>query len=210
MRILKTALFRNMKFKIEIFQILSAAILITVLFMAFTWICIHYQKPEESFKEAISLTVSFMGVIATVVAALIAVLMFNDWKIVAKFERNKEIINEFWLQYIKVKSELVLFGTKITQANEIGTVQKYEVLDSMSDSFVKLYYLQQKLESFFDISETNKNFTELEKIIKSYTQLLAPSNEINSEWQNKENLLINRLNLLQPKLYKELKQLNPI
>ncbi|MBD0234286.1 hypothetical protein IAG04_18210, partial [Acinetobacter baumannii] len=89
MRILKTALFRNMKFKIEIFQILSAAILITVLFMAFTWICIHYQKPEESFKEAISLTVSFMGVIATVVAALIAVLMFNDWKIVAKFERNK-------------------------------------------------------------------------------------------------------------------------
>lgn len=163
MRILKTALFRNMKFKIEIFQILSAAILITVLFMAFTWICIHYQKPEESFKEAISLTVSFMGVIATVVAALIAVLMFNDWKIVAKFERNKEIINEFWLQYIKVKSELVLFGTKITQANEIGTVQKYEVLDSMSDSFVKLYYLQQKLESFFDISETNKNFTELEK-----------------------------------------------
>ncbi|WP_262095243.1 hypothetical protein [Acinetobacter baumannii] len=89
-------------------------------------------------------------------------------------------------------------------------MQKYEVLDSMSDSFVKLYYLQQKLESFFDISETNKNFTELEKIIKSYTQLLAPSNEINSEWQNKENLLINRLNLLQPKLYKELKQLNPI
>lgn len=76
-----------MKFKIEIFQILIASILLSGLFMAFIWICIHYELPSESFKEAISITVSFMSVIATIDAALIAVLLFNDWKV----QHNKNL-----------------------------------------------------------------------------------------------------------------------
>lgn len=69
-----------MKFKNEIIQILIAIILTALLFTSFSWIVIHYQNPNESVKEALSIAVSFMGVLATVFAALIAVLLFNDWR----------------------------------------------------------------------------------------------------------------------------------
>ncbi|MFW1970628.1 hypothetical protein [Acinetobacter bereziniae] len=69
-----------MKFKKEIFQILAAIVLVAALFTSFSWICIHYQNPAESVKETLGIAVSFMGVLATIVAALIAVLLFNDWR----------------------------------------------------------------------------------------------------------------------------------
>lgn len=83
-----------MKFKKEIFQVLIVIILVTALFTSFTWICIHYQKPSESAKEALTIAVSFMGVLGTIFAALIAVLLFNDWR----DQHNKQIVNKFGLQ----------------------------------------------------------------------------------------------------------------
>ncbi|GAA5631052.1 hypothetical protein Acal02_01671 [Acinetobacter calcoaceticus] len=193
-----------------VFSITVTAIIFAFFLFSVMAILYFYWGDTSAVKDSLSTISGIFGGITTIGAAVVAAYLFNDWKIVAKFERNKEIINEFWLQYIKVKSELVLFRTKAIQANGIGPVQKYEVLDAMSDSLVKLYYLQQKLESFFDIPESNINFAELEAIIKSYTELLTPSNDINSAWKSKEDILISRLNTLQPKLYKELKGLNPL
>lgn len=96
-----------MKFKKEIFQILIAIILVTGLFTLFSWICIHYQNPAESAKETLSIAVSFMGVLGTIFAALIAVLLFNDWK----DQHNKQIINSFGLQVYESFSE---FEKKLT------------------------------------------------------------------------------------------------
>ena len=91
-----------MKFKNEIIQILVAAFLMSVLFMAFSWICIHYQNTDESLKHSISLTVSFMSVIATLFAALIAVLLFNDWRDTERFNIAKETL----IALIKLKTHI--------------------------------------------------------------------------------------------------------
>ncbi|MFW2081014.1 hypothetical protein ACNPQK_08560 [Acinetobacter guillouiae] len=91
-----------MKFKKEIFQILTAIILVAVVFTSFSWISIHYQNPAESAKETLSIAVSFMGVLATIFAALIAVLLFNDWRETERFNIAKETL----IVLIKLKSHI--------------------------------------------------------------------------------------------------------
>lgn len=78
-----------MKFRILIFQILIVIILIALLFTSLSWILIHYQNPTDSVKEALTISVSFMGVLATVFAAFIALLVFKGWKDQANFELKK-------------------------------------------------------------------------------------------------------------------------
>lgn len=78
-----------MKFRIVIFQMLIAIILVAVIFTNFSWILIHYQSPTDSVKEALTISVSFMGVLATVFAAFIAFLVFKGWKDQANFELKK-------------------------------------------------------------------------------------------------------------------------
>ncbi|MGR3977597.1 hypothetical protein FW754_07920 [Acinetobacter sp. 1207_04] len=116
-----------MKFKKEIFQILIAIILVTGLFTSFSWICIHYQNPSESAKETLSIAVSFMGVLGTIFAALIAVLLFNDWK----DQHNKQIINNFGLQVYEKFSEfekkLSIHYQFLQQLDELIVNYDYEI-----------------------------------------------------------------------------------
>jgi hypothetical protein len=116
-----------MKFKKEIFQILIAIILVTGLFTSFSWICIHYQNPSESAKETLSIAVSFMGVLGTIFAALIAVLLFNDWK----EQHNKQIINNFGLQvyenFSEFEKKLSIHYQFLQQLDELIVNYDYEI-----------------------------------------------------------------------------------
>ena len=114
-----------MKFKKEIFQILIAMIIAAGLFTSFSWICIHYQNPSESAKDTLSIAVSFMGVLGTIFAALIAVLLFNDWK----DQHNKQIINNFGLQVYENFTE---FEKKLTI--------HYQFLQQLDDLIVDYNY----------------------------------------------------------------------
>lgn len=123
-----------MKFKKEIFQILTVFILVTALFTSFSWICIHYQKPSESAKETLSIAVTFMGVLGTVFAALIAVLLFNDWK----DQHNKQIVNKFGLQVYEIFSE---FEKKLLIHNQYLLQLDKLLVDNYGDQANK-YMLQ--------------------------------------------------------------------
>ena len=90
-----------MKFKKEIFQMLIAIVLATGLFTTFSWIGIHYQNPAELVKENLSIAISFMAILGTIFAALIAILLFNDWK----DQHNKQLINNFGFHVYESFSE---------------------------------------------------------------------------------------------------------
>lgn len=142
-----------MKFKNEIFQILSSAFLIAALFMAFAWICIHYQTPQESLKEAISLTVSFMGVIATVVTALVAVLLFNDWKEQQSHQNIMHFGLEVYTNFKKFDEIFKIIIEELIILNfKMETVKgNKEVIQKLVKDSTKLYEYSNQASSLFGI-----------------------------------------------------------
>ncbi|WP_353161971.1 hypothetical protein [Acinetobacter guillouiae] len=140
-----------MKFKKEIFQILIAVLIVAGLFTSFSWICIHYQNPSDSAKETLSIAVSFMGVLATIFAALIAVLLFNDWR----EQHNKQVSNSIGLKNLETFNE---FEKKIL-----------ELRSYMSD-----------FENILDDYQYFVEFTDLytDGNITSYQKILSKKNEI--------------------------------
>lgn len=140
-----------MKFKKEIFQILIAVLIVAGLFTSFSWICIHYQNPSDSAKETLSIAVSFMGVLATIFAALIAVLLFNDWR----EQHNKQVSNSIGLKNLETFNE---FEKKIL-----------ELSSYMSD-----------FENILDDYQYFVEFTDLYRDgnITSYQKILSKKNEI--------------------------------
>lgn len=183
-----------MKFKKEIFQIFSSAFFIVVLFLAVAWICIHYQNPQESLKEAISLTVSFMGVIATVIAALIAVLLFNDWK----EQHNKQVQNNLSAQVFEAFSifnrnvrEYSLYithldglmssydGCEVTweTLNTTGcTIYIQNIANKKDELDLNFYSLMDKLKTYYIFNEN------LDEYNKSYSQYFDKFIDINKEF----------------------------
>lgn len=122
-----------MKFKKEVFQILIAIFLTALLFTSFSWIVIHYQEPTDSVKEALSIAVSFMSVLATIFAALIAVLLFNDWR----EQHNKQVSNSIGLNNLDTFND---FEKKILELR--GYMSDFEnLLDSYNYyvEFINLY-----------------------------------------------------------------------
>ena len=58
-----------------------AGTILTLLFLfAFTWIIFDFQGSANSLKDTWSIVSSLFGGIATLVAAYIAALLFNDWR----------------------------------------------------------------------------------------------------------------------------------
>lgn len=69
-----------MKFKLLSLQLIVGLIIISILFFSITWMFLHIQDPKNSFNQAMTLLVSFLGPLSTVFAALVATYLFNDWK----------------------------------------------------------------------------------------------------------------------------------
>lgn len=105
-----------MKFKIQLFQGCTIILLLFFFFFSSSWIVVHIQDPENSFKAAMELTISFLGPISTIFAAIIATFLFNDWKDQhkANFYVNecKEIINEY-KKFITIAQNLKSLESKL-------------------------------------------------------------------------------------------------
>ncbi|MCU4521485.1 hypothetical protein KTI62_15165 [Acinetobacter schindleri] len=161
------------------------------------------------FANALSMTAGFFGGIATLVAAYVATQLFNDWKKEAKYTRNTQVLNEFWDNYIDVKTKLVslsdLLGRRSIQRDKRLAAP---LLDGVNESLVKLYFYQAKLEVILEIGDSDPIFSEMEDIIREYMKILHVDDYIYSSFLEEEALLINRINTLQPKLLKHLKTLN--
>lgn len=182
-----------MKFKILIFQLCVIVLLIAILFFSMTWIIIYWQNPQNSFKEAMSLTLSFLGPLSTIFAAIVATFLFNDWK----EQHNMTIIaHEAKLAFKLLSIERGALNdlkrlidnnknnssTIFFKVNDVSIENKFEqLLESFKESRQKLFEFILLIEgqSLFDkileyrnkISDLNRKIIIWQKEKKSYDEI---------------------------------------
>lgn len=196
-----------MKIKNIILNILASIFITTLFLFVFTWIIFDFQGSSNSLKDTWSIVSSLFGGIATLAAAYIALLLFNDWTQNAIYNRNEKIINEFWDSYINAKAELVgltdliIFYTK--KNRDIS-----EIIDGCSKKMTILYFYQKKLETMLDIHEDDEVFSKLENINREYMKILIVNSFNEAEFSKVDQSLIGDLNNLERELLAYLKKLN--
>nr|WP_254799144.1 hypothetical protein [Acinetobacter nosocomialis] len=102
-------------------------------FFFFTLWLYSYNQIDQPLKEAWSLTISMLSASATIGAAIIATILFNDWRHQASFELKKEHVNEICyllaLSYDELhKVEEILINLK--------QVNKYKILSEDFCTFI--------------------------------------------------------------------------
>lgn len=75
-----------MKLIIPVAQLCMIGVITFFLFFCFTWIVIYYQTPTTSFKDAMGLSLTFLGSVTTVLTAIFAAYLFTDWRKVKQYE----------------------------------------------------------------------------------------------------------------------------
>lgn len=163
-----------MKFKTEIFQILVAISISTILFLLGTWIAYYYYEfGNQSFKEAITITVSFLGPITTILAALVAVILFNDWREVHNKTIDAQLCMRIYDFVDFANDELVVINGFIKDYNKVNTINEYkELLITHNRRLLNLHDLTvTKLSNLGYIIEENeyntKYFPRIEQLMKN-------------------------------------------
>jgi len=82
---------------------------LTVIFFFFTFILFLHNDVKDALKESWSVSVTFLSVLATLAAAIIAANLFNDWKMLHNKTTEKELIMDLITTY----SNLKLTGLKV-------------------------------------------------------------------------------------------------
>ncbi|MGO1157921.1 hypothetical protein ACTL4S_03690 [Acinetobacter lwoffii] len=183
--------------------------IIAIVSFFIVWIGFPAENPKDSFKDALFFSVTLFGGLATLGAAVVAAYLISGWKHQARFEFNKETITKFWDSYIDAKASLVPLSDKVKAAGYANINERNNIFEETSCKVTIFYFQQQRLELFFNISDEDIVFSELESITQDYVDILDPQRSFDEqEWFCYEKSLIDRLNNLQPKLYKRLKESN--
>ena len=169
--------------KTSVAKTIAATFVILFFLLAFTWIIFDFQGSSSSLKDSWGVASSLFGGIATLVAAYIASLLFNDWKDQEKYRITSSLALDCLKDYLAAKDMLFFYlfqhvyktpaitykdlddfffqtNHKITTLNEIlGRLKRAEIDKEIVDSF----YL--------------KNYLEIAKYISSTEMLKQYSND---------------------------------
>ena len=152
----------------SISKLASTVILATSFATIFLFAFIFYLfgGKDGALKEVLSMTASFFGGIATLVAAYIATQLFNDWKDQEKYRITSSLALDCLKDYLAAKDMLFFYlfqhvyntpaitykdlddfffqtNHKITTLNEIlGRLKKAEIDKEIVDSFYMKNYLE--------------------------------------------------------------------
>lgn len=156
----------------SISKLASTVILATSLatILLFTFIFYLYGGERSVLEDALSMTASFFGGIATLVAAYIASLLFNDWK----EQHNKSILsNEAKIIFRKISESYLLLATyNKTLDRMLGNSVAFSIND-IHNSMEPLVSFNQEiivdLKYFEDLSSEYK----LNSMIKAYNNLVS-------------------------------------
>lgn len=180
-----------------------------VIFFFFIFILYTHNNLNDPLKEAWTTSLTFLSILATISATIVASTLFIDWTRNAAYTRNENIINEFWGYYIESKIDLVSLQDLLKRPTYSNNILKItELFDSINNKLTRLYFYQQKLEIMLEIEIEDHIFSEIEEIIKQYILILDVHNFNLNLFLIEDQKLIDRLNILQPKLLKYMKELN--
>jgi energy-converting hydrogenase Eha subunit A len=146
-----------------------------VIFFFVTFILFLHNDIKDALKEAWSVSASFLSVLATLGAAVIAANLFNDWRILedhkTKNDQINNTINVFMdLQAnLKLKSTLLLNASKFCTNPEISFDDKVKLLYDLHEIQQEISYALRNvkihIQVYSNISNNLELCNEYEKIL---------------------------------------------
>lgn len=155
------------KIKSLLFNTCGTISYLIVIFFFVTFILFLHNDVEDALKEAWSVSTSFLSVLATLGAAIIAAYLFNDWREEEAFNRTKSFHDESVIVIIesaKLLTEL-LTGIQLT-LNKYRTTNVTE--DNIHDINAPLHTLTK--ETIISIQNITHDITV--KILMDYSGTL--------------------------------------
>lgn len=181
--------------------------IIFVLILIYT-VAIYFVNLDSN---QISILTNLFVAFSTFTAACTAVLLYSNWKDQARYELDKEIINQVWDNFCDLKINLVSLKENVDEINKNSkniSADLYRLFDITNNKITKYYYSQQKLELFFEISQDDIIFSKMEEILQSYMELLVINSKFSiPNFNTQDALLIQKLNDIQLEFLKQLKKL---
>ncbi|RYL27232.1 hypothetical protein EWP19_07570 [Acinetobacter piscicola] len=181
--------------------------IIFVLILIYIFAIYFVNLDSNQISTLTNLFVAF----STFTAACTAVLLYNNWKDQARYELDKEIINQTWENFCDLKINLVSLKENVDEINKNSSnisADLYRLFDITNNKITKYYYSQQKLEIFFEIAQDDIIFSEMEEIMQSYMKLLVINSGFSiPNFNTQDALLIQKLNNIQLEFFKQLKKL---
>ena len=200
-----------MKFKLLIIQLCVIVFILAILFFSVTWINIHLQNRIDSFKEAMVLTISFLGPVSTIFAAIVATFLFNDWKeqhnktVIANEAKTafnlicdeRHLLNDLKrkLPNFKNQEPKIYFTVNDDEAHNIFK----DLLANLEESRSKLYEFVKLIEGksiFNEISAYRDEIQNLNKKIINWREAIKNCDEVYDEYESSLQNIINLNNTI--------------
>lgn len=208
-------------FLIKIFGTISC--LIVIFFFATFCLLAHGGANEKVLNEALTASLSFSSVLATIGAAIIAAYLFNDWKIEQRhnniFHFGTEVIKSFKIfdnEFIEISNKLTNLKFLYQEMNEKNDFSNIELFYSESNAvslninqlLSKFKNLHEDLLLFMKISPqvkyTDQDLAETYNFIICYLSTLGSikyKNDLNERFIIIEELTSSAFNLINTYVY---------
>ena len=148
-----------------------------VIFFFVTFILFLHNDIKDALKEAWSVSVSFLSVLATLGAAIIAANLFNDWRILEDHKTKNDQINKTMSVFMDLQTSLKLKSTLILNASKFCTPTKinfddqvkllYDIHEIQQEISYALRNIKIHIQVYANISNNLELCNEYEKIIDS-------------------------------------------
>lgn len=129
----------------EIERIVANTIAITciaLLFLfAFTWIVFDFQGSSNSLRDTWGIVSSLFGGIATLVAAYIASLLFNDWRETQTAQNRAEHAKAVKKSLITLKSNMEFYRSQVLDYSNKTKPEERRMCKELKEDFLNKYHL---------------------------------------------------------------------
>lgn len=151
----------NQKIKLLLINTCGTISYLIVIFFFVTFILFLHNDVEEALKEAWSVSVSFLSVLATLGAAIIAANLFNDWKVEQHFQKKISMLNKIdeHLQILLQSNfEILLIAVKLktytsSESGDYSNGHKpWGDIETLKNEIYELRFQNIKFHSFLSVS----------------------------------------------------------
>lgn len=156
--------------KIKIIDVFGAVSSLAVIFFFFTLWLFSYNSIDQPLKEAWTSTISFLSVLATLGTAIIATLLFNDWRDEKNFELENNLLTNILMDLRPIYVELIQIRSdsqNLGKINDFFIMKTTYIERNRLDIFKAIIILYPNIKIYSDITN-DKTLIELYEKFDKY------------------------------------------
>jgi len=141
--------------KVKIIDVFGAVSSLAVIFFFFTLWLFSYNSIDQPLKEAWTSTISFLSVLATLGTAIIATLLFNDWRDEKNFELENNLLTNILMDLRPIYVELIQIRSdsqNLGKINDFFIMKTTYIERNRLDIFKAIIILYPNIKIYSDIT----------------------------------------------------------